>query len=242
MKRTLSLIAPMALVALVGCGGSTTAPAPTPATPTPASATSFAYTDPTTTASDWKLLKDATSTDTKLVLNLVGPSNGTKYRGAGFTLKYDPTQIKVARFKDAEGKPLAYHKDGGVFKDIEVTYDPDGNKVFTPVPTLLQISGVRDGKLMVGIFQNKDDCLYEAFSGGEGMGSPARDCSTTLLQVTLELDSALKALPGAAPLTVLKARSVPEIVIKAVKDSYIYDVTDRHVIDIPLKVGTLTLK
>ncbi len=240
MKRTLSLIAPMALVALVGCGGSSTAP--TPAAPAPTPASSFAYTDPTTTASDWKLVKDATSTDTKLVLNLVGPSDGTKYRGAGFTLKYDPTQIKVARFKDADDKPLAYHKDGGVFKDIEVTFDADWNKVFTPVPTLLQISGARDGKLMVGIFQNKDDCLFEAFTGGEGMGSPARDCSTTLVQVTLELDPALKALPGAAPLTVIKARSIPEIVLTAVKDSYNYNVNTRHVIDIPLKVGSLTLK
>jgi len=240
MKRTLSLLAPMALVALVGCGGSNT---PTASTPAPTPATGYTYTDPTASATEWKLVKDASSTATRLVLNLVGPTDGTKYRGVGFTLQTDPTLIKIAKFKDATGNLLGYLKDTGVFQDRVVTDSSVYPNLYGDAPVSLIAGGVRDGKqLMVGLFQKNDDSFREKITGLEGSGATAKDCNAPVLQVTFEFDPILKALPGNVPLTVLKARVIPEVVFEGVKDSYIWDLRKRHGVEIPLKVGTLTLK
>jgi len=239
MKRTISLLAPLALVALVGCGGSNT---PTASTPAPAPATGYTYTDPTASATDWKLVKDASSTATKLVLNLVGPTDGTKYRGVGFTLQTDPTLIKIAKFKDATGNPLGYLKDSGVFTDRVVTDSTVYPNLYGDAPASLQAGGVRDGKLMIGIFQKNDDSFRSKLTGWEESGATAKDCNVPVLQVTFEFDASLKALPGNVPLTVLKARVIPDVVFEGVKDSYIWDVRTRHGVNVLLKVGTLTLK
>jgi hypothetical protein len=55
-------------------------------------AKAFAYTDPTSTT-DWRLVRDSSSTDTHLVLNLVGPT-GSSAKGAGVTLLADATKAK----------------------------------------------------------------------------------------------------------------------------------------------------
>jgi hypothetical protein len=216
MKRTYSLIAPMALVLVVGCGGSSSAPAPAPV---PAS--KLAYIDPSPSASQWSLVKDATSTDTHLVLNLVGPSNGTKYRSVGLALQANPALVKFAQFKDANGNPIGYYQDGGIFLDRNMAGTAD-------VPATLQAGGVSNHNLMVGIFQKTDDEVW-----GSGLGATAKDCSDILLQVVIDFDASLKAMPGQAPITVVKAKAIPE---------HVDTLLNRKTVDINLAVGTLTLK
>lgn len=220
MKRLYSLVAPLALVLYVGCGGSSKvqqAPAP---------AAALAYTDPTAAAGEWKLVKDATSTPMHLVLNLVGPSDGTLYRGVGFNLKTDATQVKFAKFKDDQGHALGYHQDGGVFIDK----NPAGGDM----PPSLQTSGVKDGMFTVGIFQKTDDDSWKKANYDPYDGATAKDCNTIVLQVAIDLDPTLQAMPGTVPFSVTKARVIPQSVglVSAT----------RRVQDAVLKVGTLTLK
>lgn len=222
MKRIYSLIAPLAVVLTVGCGGSKNTPQ------APAQATGLAYTDPTAAAGEWKLVKDPSSTATHLVLNLVGPSDGTQYRGVGFNLKTDATRVKFAKFKDAQGKTLGYYQDGGVFLDK----DPNG----APMAPTLQAAGAKDGMLTVGIFQKADDLVWQKAYGDAYDGTTAKDCGQKpVLQVALDLDPSLQAMPGDVPLTATKARVIP-------KDLGPSASFDRKPKDAVLKVGTLTLK
>lgn len=207
MNRALRILAPVALVLFAACGGSSHP-----------KATKLVYTDPEAAPAGWRLVADAASTPTHLVLDLVGPSDGTKYRGVGFTLQADPKKVKFAKVLDAEGNLLGYHVDGGVFQDK----DPDG----TAQPVTLQASGVREDKLMVGIFQRKDDDGF-----GEA-GSTAKDCSGVVLRIAVDLDPALNAGTGSVPLTVLKARTIREHV----------NADKRRMNDIQVSVGTLKLE
>jgi len=221
MKRLYSLVAPLALILTVGCGGSSRVQAPAPAT-------TLAYANPTAAAGEWKLVKDPSSTPTHLVLNLVGPTDGTLYRGVGFNLKTDTARVKFARFKDAQGKPLGYFQDGGVFLDK----DPNGADM---APTL-QAAGTRDGMLTVGIFQKADDLAWQKSFGDAYDGTTAKDCGQNpVLQVALDLDPSLQAMPGEVPLTVTKTRVIP-------KELGSTGSFDRKANDAVLKVGTLTLK
>jgi len=220
MKRLYSLLAPAALVLYVGCGGSSKVQAPAPAM-------ALAYTDPTAEVGVWRLVKDATSTPTHLVLNLVGPSDGTLYRGVGFNLKTDDTQVKFGKFKDDQGQVLGYHQDGGVFIDK----NPAGGDM---APSL-QNSGSKDGMLTVGIFQKLDDDAWKTATGAPYDGTTAKDCSSAaVLQVAIDLDPSLQAMPGTVPLTVTKTRVIPQVVGLTS--------ATRRVKDAVLKVGTLALK
>lgn len=216
MKRILLPLAPLALLLTVACGGSKT----TSSAVVQAPATSLSYVDPTAAASEWKLVKDATSTSTHLVLNLVGPSDGSKYRGVGFTLQADPNKVKFAQFTDKDGKLTGYYADGGVLLDK----DSKGDNC----ATFLQAGGVRDGKLMVGIFQRTDEAVF-----GPTEGAAAKSCNKVVLQVAVDLDKNLNALPGPVPLAVLKARVIGE---------HIDTMSTRKLMDVKLNVGTLELK
>jgi hypothetical protein len=70
--------------------------------PTPTAATGFTYANPPTSSTNWRFVKNAASTSTHLILDLVPPSS-VSGRGVGFTLQSDGkvTWSKVAP-SDAE--------------------------------------------------------------------------------------------------------------------------------------------
>jgi hypothetical protein len=86
MKKLLALSAVLPLAGLMACGGGGggSSPAPTP------TATSLAYTDPT--SGTYLLKKDAASSGSHLVLDLVGPTAGTA-SGVTLTLNADTTKV-----------------------------------------------------------------------------------------------------------------------------------------------------
>lgn len=213
MIRIRTLLPSLSLGLLVACSGGGTSQEP--------ATVSLAYTDPASTSHDWKLLKSSDSTDTRLVLKLVGPSDGTKYRGIGFTLKFDPTKVKAARFVDDDGKPAGYYHDGSVFSDK--------NNAGDDMPVSLQAGGVSSNKLMVGIYQKTDEIAW-----GVDRGAMAKDSSGTVLSVALELNTAADAQAGDAGLEVIKAKLIPETLDR--------ETSMRKMVDASIKVGSLTLK
>jgi hypothetical protein len=131
---------------LAGCGGGgdSTPPAPPPPPPVVAP-THLSYTDPTSTG--WRLVKDATSTDTKIVLNLVGPA-GTQTRGVGFNLKKG---MGLAFGKFGSG---AYALDTGVFqlKGTNTNFESYAGTAADPV--LFVSAPLKSGDVLsTGIFQ-----------------------------------------------------------------------------------------
>jgi hypothetical protein len=159
-------------------------PPPPPAVVPPAAkATGFTYTDPSGTG--WRLVKDDSSTATRVVLNLVGPA-GLKSRGAGFNL-VAPAAVHYARFPETNF-PV---KDGGVYELKNVA--PSGP--LDPLEPVLLAGGVKKGNLLtVGAFQ-KD------------RRATAKDSGATLLQIALEFRAGDDLKKGdALPLTITKAR------------------------------------
>ena len=218
MKIKFTVFAPLALVILVGCGGGSTETAPS--APQPAS--SLAYIDPMPATGEWALVKDASSTPNHLVLNLKGPSDGTLWRGIGFTLKADPTKVRFGLLPIGNGNPRnGYYRDTGLF--LDKTPDLGLDK-----PVSLQMGGVREGKLMVGLFQKTDEKLFGY------QGATAKDCSGVVTSISIDLDVSLQAMPGEVSLALLKARAIPEVI----DDLYF----NRKMVTVPIKVGTLTLK
>jgi hypothetical protein len=219
MKYAKHLLAPLALIMGLACGGGSNDHIAK--TDTLKLATKLTYTNPAAAPAGWSLVKDATSTNTHLVLNLVGPSDGTKYRGVGFTIQLDQTSVKFAKFLDADGKSLGYYQDGGVFLDKDATG--------TDQPVVLQAGGVSGNKLTVGIFQRKDDNFF----GATGIDStPARDCGSPVLKIAMDLDTTGGWTPATVPFKVVKSRTVVERINHA----------QRLMTGIQVNVGTLALE
>ena len=88
MKTMLKSGSTLVLASLVACsGGGGSSSSTSGGTPSnPSSATKLVYTDPTASAGQWTLMKDAASTDTHLVLDLVSPSDAVSGFGVGFTI------------------------------------------------------------------------------------------------------------------------------------------------------------
>lgn len=86
MTKLLSSTAALALAGLLACGGGGGSSAP----PAPVIATGLAYTDPT--GGTYRLVKNASSSGSHLVLDLVGPSTGTAM-GVSVTLNADATRV-----------------------------------------------------------------------------------------------------------------------------------------------------
>jgi hypothetical protein len=197
MRRLTPPLAVLLLgLTLAACGESTvtpeppqqlTPPPPPPPPPPAAQATGLTYTDPEGTG--WRLVKDASSTSTRLVLNLVGPA-GLMTRGAGFNLQA-PASVRFGKFTETNF-PV---KDGGTYELKNVA--PTGPQ--QELEPVLLAGGVKRGNLLtVGIFQ-KD------------RRATAKDSGATLLQIAVEFDAAAGLHVGdALPLTITKSKHLPE--------------------------------
>jgi len=171
MRPCLQLLSGLLLGLALACSGSSDHGTATPATPAVPAASGFTYTAPAGTG--WRLVEDAASTPTRLLLDLVGPA-GTLSRGVGFNLKA-ATGVRFGTFGTA-GSPVS---DAGVYELLSA--DP----TYLYEPSLLG-GGVKPGNLLtVGIFQ-KD----RRFG--------AKDSGTALCQIALVFDAAAglhKAMP-----------------------------------------------
>jgi hypothetical protein len=187
MNRYLSHgLAALAITLVAGCGGgSDSAPASAPGSKV---ATSISYTDPS--GSGWRLVKQESSTSTRVVLGLVGPS-GTTSRGVGFNIGAG-YGVHFATFTDGN-----YAKDTGVFqlKGSNPNFEPYAGTDADPVLFASRLKG--DKLLTTGIFQK--DRSYSA-----------KPLAAPVVQIAIELDQLTRLTQGAqVSLTVLKARMVP---------------------------------
>jgi hypothetical protein len=210
IHRPLSLIlSGLVLTLAVACGGGSNVP-PAASTPTPAKG--LAYTDPVGTG--WRLVKDASSTPNRLILNLVGPS-GYRTRGVGFNLSA-PATVKFGTFTN--GLPI---NDLNVYQ-LRRTGSTD------PVEPVAFTGGVKPGNILsVGIYQKDRD-------------QAAQDSGAALCQIALSLDTAQAPASGTAiSLNVLKAKAIPEDIGRETDDMWTLDKKMRMA-DLAIAVGTLS--
>ena len=173
---------------LFACGSNSTRPA----TPPPA-ATGIEYADPSPHG-DWRLMRDISSTPTRLVLNLVGP-DGEKGRGVGFNLRADG-RVQFAKFANG-----TYINDLGIFKLTNkhgARSVFDGSYVTNDVGTI--VGGVKEGGRMLSVGAFQKDRRW-----------PAQALDQPLYQIAITFDPGQKLARGTAiPLTFVRARSIPE--------------------------------
>jgi hypothetical protein len=136
------------------------------------------------------LQKNAASSDTHLILDLVGPA-GTKGRGIGFNLQSNGTAV-FAKLSSA-----GYIRDTGVFK-LQSTF------ANYPVEPVLLAGGLKkNGTLLtVGIFQK--DRYW-----------PAQPLDNPVCQIAIDFDATKTAVlpPGTIiPLTITKAKAIPDFI------------------------------
>lgn len=220
--RTLrkSFLPAVALALAVACGGGKTAgPGPVPT-----GSTGLVYKDPT--GGLWNLVKNASSTRTHVVLDLVGPA-GLKARGIGFNLQSDGT-APFSKLTSA-----GYVQDLGVFK-LQSTFAN-----YPVEPTLLAGGVKKNGTLLtVGDFQK--DRTWPA----QAMGQP-------VLQIAFDFDPVKTAAlpPGTVlPLAITKAKYVPDDIgtmpadpASATADwSSVYYAFSASIVPAQISVGTLT--
>lgn len=205
----LALLSGLALCGLLACGGSSSTPNAA-ATSTPAS--TLVYTDPVGTG--WRLVKDGTSTPTRLVLNLVGPS-GTLTRGVGFNLQAAPG-VRFAAFPNG----LAV-RDTGVYK----LRSAGSTDLQEPVAL---VGGVKPGNLLsVGIYQKDRD-------------QAAQDSGVPLCQIALQLDEGARLEAGTSlRLNVVKARAIPQDIGRVTDDLWTLGQKMRMT-DLSIAVGALS--
>ena len=212
--RTLSLIlSGLALGLVLACGGGSNNPPASPTTST-APATGLAYTDPNGTG--WRLMKDASSTPNRLILNLLGPV-GLRTRGVGFNLSA-PRSVKFGAFSN--GLPI---NDLNVF-DLRRTGSLDSGE---PVAFT---GGVKPGNILsVGIYQKDRD-------------QSAKDSAAALCQIALSLDTTQAPTVGTPlALSQLKAKVIPEDIGRETDDMWTLDKKMRMA-DITIAIGTLSVQ
>jgi hypothetical protein len=213
--------------ALSGCGGGdSTPPAPPPApTPAPvATPTRLDYADPA--SSGWRLVKDASSTSTRLVLDLVGPA-GTATRGVGFNLQRG-MGLAFGKFDNG-----GYAHDTGVFQLKGTNANFESYAGTDADPVLFASAPLKSGDVLsTGIFQ-KD------------RANSAKDAASPLVQVVVTLadftkvDAAAVAASGDPyGLHVTKARIVPSDIGGFTLTT---DVLKKaRMVDITVDTGTIT--
>lgn len=223
MKKLASLVSGLLLGLSLACGGGSSTTPTTPQTP----ASGLAYADPTGTG--WRLVQDAASTPTRIILDLVGPT-GTTSRGAGFNLQASPG-VHFGVFTET-GFPI---NDTGVYELLNAGPSAANPNIHSyPYESKLLAGGVKPGNILtVGIFQ-KD----RRFS--------AKDSGTALCQIALELDPAGSVKKGdALALAVPKARLIPGDIGAAGIDGWASTAefndaqAKAHSVPISIAVGTL---
>jgi hypothetical protein len=218
--RTFLLSGLLLLLGLsLACGGGSTAAPVVPAGP----AKGLAYSDPTGTG--WRLVKDSSSTPTRLLLNLVGPS-GLKTRGAAFNLKA-PLSVQFGNFTETTW-PI---KDLGVYELWNTNpfpYDGSVPAGSDPLEPRLLAGGVKAGNLLtVGIFQ-KD------------RRATAKDSGQPLCQIVLEFDATAGLKTGdAVPLTITKSKHMAEDIGAFSETATMEMLQKAHLVDMTIAVGTL---
>ena len=182
--RTLHRLVPaLALVLAAACGGKDASPAPVPLPPL---ATGLGYVDPQ--SSGWRLVKDASSTSTRVVLNLVGPS-GLNSRGAGFNLEA-PATVHFGKFPET-GLPV----QAGTVYELKRMVGPTND----PLEPVLLAGGVKPGNLLTVAAFQKD------------RRASAKDSGGTLFQIAIEFDVGAGLRAGdPVPLRIRKAKFMAE--------------------------------
>jgi len=221
---TLCLVGALS-AALSGCGSSGSGSGTTtniPGTSATAS-TGLSYTDPTDTT-HWRLVQDASSTATRVVLNLVGPDNAVA-RGVGFNLSKGQC-INFGTFPTG-----AYALNTKVFqlKAVNVDILPYAG---TPAdPELFASAPINGGaQLSTGIFQ-KDRT------------HPAVAVNQPLVQIAIDL--ATQATTGCnkgtvVALSVVKAKIIPDDIGGMDFQTTYTSIQKGKMATIAIDVGTLT--
>ena len=159
-----------------GGGGGSSTPPPSGGSPQPA--TRLVYTDPTT--SDYRFVRNSSSTDTHLILDLLGPT-GTRARGMSFYLNADATKVSWVNVNPSDPESIR-------------------NIVFT-LGTGAQLfkSKINGGQLQGGAFQKGSTVSSVTFTSTGG-----------ILQVALDLKNNVSPGPIAFSFPSGKANMLPE--------------------------------
>jgi hypothetical protein len=195
-----------------------------PAAP-PVAPAHLSYTDPT--SSGWKLVKDASSTDTRIVLDLVGPA-GTQTRGVGFNLKKG-MGLSFGTFAGG-----AFALDTGVFqlKGTNTNWESFAGTAADPV--LFVSAPLKSGNVLsTGIFQK------DRTNAPKDSAAPLVQVAVTLADFTKVDPAAVAASAEPYGLHVVKARIVPSD-IGGMDFSLSPEVLAKaKLVDIQVDVGTL---
>lgn len=174
----------MGLSLLMACGGASNGPGPQ----SQPRSSGLVYENPK--GSEWNLVRNASSTDTHLVLDLVGPK-GAKGRGIGFNLQTDGS-VSFARLGAA-----GYIADTGVFK-LTSTFDN-----YRVEPVLLAGGLKKNGTMLTaGIFQK------DRYRSSKAVDQP-------VCQIAIDFDAAKTGslAPGTSiSLTITKAKAIPAFI------------------------------
>lgn len=135
MNRTI-LACSGGLLLTLACGGG--------ASDSVAKAVTLAYTNPATASADWQLVKDSTSSTSRLVLDLMAPT-GTSGQGITLILTADTSKATWATFSSGSyvsglpyATPLLANKasvNGSALR-IVVAQDPAGSVTYSSTPVL----------------------------------------------------------------------------------------------------------